>query len=206
MFALVCSGWCQCDEICQHSSVLETHVQVADTDLGFDVGTYNSGQGVLLDSGTSLIYFPRSVHRRFKSVFKREVRELGIRLPEAEEVEGATCWSITALGDSPAAASSGSGYAKFPELRMQLDSKGNGVPADKHGTSNRASMLTLRPTQYMFVHPSEEAPTHYCLGVLDNGPTGVVLGAIFMRHTRMTIDRGGGMVFFEPDDCGDHLE
>ena len=73
----------------------------------------------------------------------------------------------------------------------------------------------MRPTQYIFVHPSEQAPTHYCLGVLDNGPTGVVLGAIFMRHTRMTIDRSGsgqpgvegsGMVFFEPDDCGDHLK
>ena len=190
-------------------------MQVGDTDLGIEQNTFNSGQGVLLDSGTSLSYFPRSAHRRFLSVFKKEMRQVGVKLPQAEEVEGATCWSIALMGDSPAEASSGSGYAKFPDLHMQFQAKGNGISPDQHGSASRASKLRVRPTQYVFVHPSEQAPTHYCLGVLDNGPTGVVLGAIFMRHTRMTIDRrgsgepgveGSGMVFFEPDDCGDHLK
>ncbi len=189
-------------------------LQIGDTDLGIEQNIFNSGQGVLLDSGTSLNYFPRSAYRRFLSVFKKEMHQSGVKLPQAEEVEGASCWSIASMSDSSAAASSGSGYSKFPELHMQFGSKGNGVSSDQHGSASRASRLRLRPTQYMFVHPSEEAPTHYCLGVLDNGPTGVVLGAIFMRHTRMTIDRSGsgnpgvegsGMVFFEPDDCGDQL-
>jgi len=30
-------------------------------------------------------------------------------------------------------------------------------------------------------------------------------GAIFMKHTRMTIDRAGQMVHFEPDSCGDKI-
>ena len=188
--------------------------QVGDTELGIEQSIYNSGQGVLLDSGTSLMYFPRAAHRRLLSVFHKEMRELGILLPKAEEIEGASCWTIETVGGSSAAASSGSGYAQFPELHVQFASKGNGVAADQHGSASRASRLRLHPTQYIFVHPSEEQPTHYCLGVLDNGPSGVVLGAIFMRHTRMTIDRrasgdageGSGMVFFEPDDCGDRLE
>lgn len=41
----------------------------------------------------------------------------------------------------------------------------------------------------MFNHPQVKNPTHYCYGILDNGPAGLVLGSLFQRHFFMTIDR-----------------
>ena len=191
----------------KHYIVGMKNLMIADTDLGVDQTVFNSGQGVLLDSGTSLIYLPRAAYRRFGSVFARECGHMGLTLPNKEVVEGADCWAIAGLGSAatPEGATNGSGYAMFPELRLQFASKGNGVEADATGSASRSSLLRVAPAQYMFVHPSEEQPTHYCSGVLDNGPTGTVLGAIFMKHTRMTIDRAAQMVYFERDSCGDAL-
>eukprot|EP01043_Picozoa_sp_COSAG02_P103580 COSAG02_NODE_39592_length_415_cov_0.920886_1_plen_138_part_11 len=47
----------------------------------------------------------------------------------------------------------------------------------------------------MFSHPSVEDPTHFCYGNLDNGNAGLVLGSLWMRHFRLTIDREQGPVF-----------
>ena len=168
----------------KHYIVGMKNLMVADTDLGVDQSVFNSGQGVLLDSGTSLIYLPRAAYRRFSTVFVRECKHMGLALPKKELVEGADCWPIAQLeardgGDTVQAtaegATDGSGYAMFPDLLLQFASKGNGVEADATGSASRSSRLRVKPTQYMFVHPSEEHPTHYCSGVLDNGATGVVL-------------------------------
>jgi hypothetical protein len=42
------------------------------------------------------------------------------------------------------------------QLRLQFAHKGNGISSDKHGSASRASALQIKPTQYMFVHPSED--------------------------------------------------
>ena len=160
--------------------------KLGNTDLDVSSAVFNSGQGVLLDSGTSLIYLPHSAYMRFRTAFAKETQKLSLGRPTV--VEGADCWPVEKVKGGRAAAVSGVGLEEFPTLHLVFAG---------------AATMDLHPVHYMFLHPSEDEPTHWCSGVLDNGPTGTVLGAVFFRHQEVVIDRKTGRVHFTPNECGD---
>jgi len=147
------------------------------TAAGLGSQHYNNGHGAIIDSGTSLNYFPRTVYQRLLTLFQLEAR--GLKLPRAERIDGADCWRTAAAPN---------GIASFPTFSVEFEGAG---------------LVEFGPIHYMFNHPQVIAPTHYCYGILDNGPTGLVLGSLFMRHLFMTLDREGQKVHMATDHCGD---
>jgi hypothetical protein len=131
----------------------------------------------IIDSGTSIMYWPDSAHALFHAAF--DLAAAGLRLGAARIIEGARCWPV-----GRAAA----GIASFPTLSIEFA---------------EAGLQEFSPLHYIFSHPSVGAATHYCNGVDTNGNSGLVFGALFMRHFRTTIDRAGARVYMVPDSCGD---
>ena len=152
-------------------------MKVGNTDLGLDSKTYNSGHGAIVDSGTSLSYFPRQAYQRMRTVFGQETKSMN--LGRAERIDGADCWRVNKVPG---------GIASFPTYSVDFD---------------EAGMTEFHPVHYMFNHPQVKRPTHYCYGILDNGPAGLVLGSLFQRHFFMTIDREAKRIYMVPDMCGD---
>lgn len=148
---------------------------------------YRSGRGVVLDSGTSLIYVPHAVYNHARVVLAKETKHL--HLGPEEEIDGALCYKAD---DQKYPL----GISMFPKLKIRFGRIGDSADETVH---------VLHPVHYMFLHPELRNPTHYCFGILDNGPSGTVLGALFMRHFKTTIDRDTEKVFFVPDECGDSL-
>eukprot|EP01052_Picozoa_sp_SAG31_P030380 SAG31_NODE_3112_length_4661_cov_9.186760_3_plen_375_part_00 len=53
-------------------------MQVGSSPLDVGASVFNSGGGVLVDSGTSLIYLPRSASKRYREVFKKETHTMNL--------------------------------------------------------------------------------------------------------------------------------
>ena len=68
-------------------------MKVGPTDLGIDSKVYNSGHGAIIDSGTSLSYYPRQVYQRMRQVFAQETKKMD--LGKAERIDGADCWRVS---------------------------------------------------------------------------------------------------------------
>eukprot|EP01051_Picozoa_sp_SAG22_P028388 SAG22_NODE_9991_length_559_cov_1.454348_1_plen_185_part_11 len=102
-----------------------------------------------------------------------------MNLGTGRTIDGVRCWEVDRV---PA------GIAAFPTLSIGFAESG---------------IHEFSPVHYMFNHPSVGRATHYCNGVDNNAPHGLVFGALFMRHFRTTIDRAGARVYMVPDSCGD---
>lgn len=98
-----------------------------------------------------------------------------------ERIDGADCWRVARAPPE--------GISAFPSLHIQFQ-----------GTE----LIEFSPLHYMFHHPQEADPTHFCYGILDNGATGTVLGSLFMRHLLMTIEKDERQVYMQADSCGEH--
>lgn len=152
-------------------------MKIGKTGANLGSSQYNNGHGAIIDSGTSLCYFPRTVHQRLLNIFQMETRAL--KLPRAERIDGADCWRTH---------SAPGGISSFPSFSVEFEGAG---------------LVEFGPIHYIFNHPQVINPTHYCYGILDNGPTGLVLGSLFMRHIFMTLDREQNKVHMKTDHCGD---
>eukprot|EP01043_Picozoa_sp_COSAG02_P000765 COSAG02_NODE_14_length_56855_cov_512.793661_46_plen_409_part_00 len=67
-------------------------MKVGSIDLGIDSKVYNSGHGAIIDSGTSLSYYPRQVFQRMRQVFAQETKHMNLGKPE--RIDGADCWRV----------------------------------------------------------------------------------------------------------------
>ena len=128
-----------------------------------------------------------------------------MNLGRAERIDGADCWKVHKVPG---------GLASFPTYSVDFDQAGMTEfhpvhcaqpclltlpshslastrlwPCPSEGCVALADVCGVRWRADMFNHPQVKNPTHYCYGILDNGPAGLVLGSLFQRHFFMTIDR-----------------
>ena len=88
-------------------------MKVGNSDLGLDQKIYNSGHGAIIDSGTSLSYFPRQAYQRMRTVFGKETESMN--LGRAERIDGADCWKVHKVPG---------GLASFPAYSVDFDQAG----------------------------------------------------------------------------------
>lgn len=88
-------------------------MKVGNSDLGLDQKIYNSGHGAIIDSGTSLSYFPRQAYQRMRTVFGKETESMN--LGRAERIDGADCWKVHKVPG---------GLASFPTYSVDFDQAG----------------------------------------------------------------------------------
>ena len=133
--------------------------------FGLNASDYNEGTfwGALVDSGTTLTLLPSKVYYRAAQLFDEKAAHL--KLPKAKSIFDARCWPLNV---------SNAGMSVFPTFSIQFEG---------------GTRVKVRPEHYMFLHPSVADATHYCNGLANNGYSGLVLGALFMRYFRVTIDR-----------------
>ena len=65
-------------------------MKVGGTGLGLSRQVYATGHGAIIDSGTSLSYYPRQVYQKMRAVFTQETESM--RLGRGERIDGADCW------------------------------------------------------------------------------------------------------------------
>jgi hypothetical protein len=152
-------------------------MKVGATGLGLSQSVYNMGHGAIIDSGTSLSYYPRQAYQRMRQVFSQETRSMN--LGRGERIDGADCWRVERAPG---------GLSSFPTYSIEFEGTG---------------LQEFHPVHYMFNHPQVKNPTHYCYGILDNGMAGLVLGSLFQRHFFMQIDRENNKIHMVTDMCGD---
>ena len=61
--------------------------QVGATGLGLSASVYSMGHGAIIDSGTSLSYYPRQAYQKMRTVFASETKNMNlgraVRAPES---------------------------------------------------------------------------------------------------------------------------
>lgn len=124
---------------------------VGKTTLGLGPSTYNTGHGAIIDSGTSLNYYPRQAYQKMRAVFQQETKWMN--MGRAERIDGADCWTVDKVPG---------GISSFPTYSVEFEGTG---------------LIEFHPIHYMFNHPRVQNPTHFCYGILDNGSAGLVLGS-----------------------------
>ena len=67
-------------------------MKVGATGLGLDRSVYATGHGAIIDSGTSLSYYPRQAYQKMRTVFSKETESMN--LGRAERIDGADCWRV----------------------------------------------------------------------------------------------------------------
>jgi hypothetical protein len=127
-------------------------MKVGPTDLGVDSKVYNTGHGAIIDSGTSLSYYPRQVYQRMRQVFASETK--GMNLGKAERIDGADCWRVSKVPG---------GLSSFPTyVSFRLPPPSPSLPPAHSSPSPSASSAAAPPSP----HPRRYHPPRLALNVL----------------------------------------
>ena len=146
---------------------------------------FSEGYGTVLDSGTTFTYVPTAVFRAFIARLDEQV------VGGLTRVEGPdpsypqdVCYGASA------------GTAPSPTL----DSLENFFPTLTVAFEGGAS-LALPPANYLFIHGKIAGA--FCVGVMDNGRAGTLIGGVTVRDVVVEYDmeEGDGRVGFAVADC-----
>ena len=155
---------------------------------------FATGYGTVLDSGTTFTYVTTPVFESYKRTL-----DAAALAPEGtlERVPGPdpsypddVCYKLSAANAPPLTED---GLADvFPNLTMKF-------------AGEDALTLELPPKNYLFIHGV--VPGAFCLGVMDNGAAGALLGGITARDVLVEYDlTGEGRVGMVVADCARVLE
>ena len=153
-----------------------------------DLGTgplWSEGAGVVLDSGSTFSFLPRSAAAALRSAVTAAAEDAGCDLVTSPASDyGDPCWQVVE-GEGGAAAVDDAVSAALPAWRL----------AFSDGPS-----LTLPPTHYMVPHVTR--PGAACLGVYASPEgRGSILGAAWMRGLLVEVDASAGTVALTRADC-----
>ena len=146
---------------------------------------FSEGYGTVLDSGTTFTYVPTAVFRAFIARVDEHV------LGALRRVEGPdpTYPQDVCYGASPGTTPS-----------LALDTLGDFFPTLAVSFEGGAS-LALPPANYLFIHGKIAGA--FCVGVMDNGPAGTLIGGVTVRDVVVEYDMetDDGRVGFAVADC-----
>jgi len=134
---------------------------------------FNVGYGTVMDSGTTFTYVPTKVFNAFAAALHTQVGAKLIKIPGPDPgYPGDICYQ----GQGVSRATLGH---HFPNLGIFFEA---------------GAALDLPPSNYLFIHGKEGGA--FCLGVMDNGGSGTLIGGITVRNTMVgrcrltTVDPG----------------
>eukprot|EP00743_Colponemidia_sp_Colp-15_P008523 GILK01009271.1.p1 GENE.GILK01009271.1~~GILK01009271.1.p1 ORF type:complete len:558 (-),score=40.79 GILK01009271.1:325-1962(-) len=143
---------------------------------------WNTHYGTVIDSGTTFAYLPTQAYTRLISAFNRFCSEPGHCLHDSRRNVRSSkqaCY-VMSSGDANTTAAR---IQTFPVLDVIFE----GIA------------VKWRPSEYLY-SPNNVGDV-FCLGIDDNGPTGTVLGGIFMREFDIIFDRQNKRIGFARADC-----
>lgn len=152
--------------------------------------------GTVLDSGTTFTYLPTAVFGSFKNILDQHITENNklqkIPGPDPDFPED-VCYGpiVVGLDDDSSLTSAPTQQTLsdfFPNLTL---------------TFQGGLELMLPPANYLFIH-SDAQPNTFCVGVMDNGSAGTLVGGITTRNVLVEYDMSGdgpGKVGLAVADC-----
>lgn len=155
-------------------------IYVNEVQLSLDPSTFSTGYSTVLDSGTTFSYLPsKAFHAFAESVSSYAIARGLFSVPGPDPDYADICFGGAASHEDL------EGLQKvFPVAKFTF----------KGGVT-----LELSPLQYLFVHTFNSGK--YCLGIFDNGDSGILLGGITFRNVLVQYDIGRNRVGFGKASC-----
>lgn len=155
-------------------------IHVNGVELELEVSTFTTGYSTVLDSGTTFSYLPTDAFRAFAdSVSSYAIARGLFSVPGPDPDYEDICF-----GGAPSHEDLEGLQKVFPLAKFTFK---NGV------------QLELTPLQYLFVHTFNSGK--YCLGIFDNGDSGILLGGITFRNVLVQYDVAKNRVGFGKASC-----
>ena len=152
---------------------------------------FAEGYGTVLDSGTTFTYVPTAVFNNYVSVLDAAVLGALERVPGPQPSLYPDDVCYAAVATAPPLTDHGL-VDVFPNLTLRF-------------AGDERLELELPPKNYLFIH--ETVAGAFCLGVMDNGFAGTLLGGIITRDVLVEYDlTGEGRVGMVVTDCARVLE
>jgi len=143
--------------------------------LALNKHLFASGYGTVMDSGTTFTYLPTEAFNAFANAVEAFTRTKKLpRTPGADPQYNDICWKDA------------------PKDWMKLDTVFPIVEFEFSGAKVR-----MLPYRYLF----RQGDTSYCLGVFDNGNSGVLVGGVSVRNMLVQYDRRNKRIGFLETDC-----
>ena len=130
-----------------------------------EAGDFNVGYGTVMDSGTTFTYVPTKV---FNAVAAELGRQLEGKMEKIPGPDPAYPTDICYYKEGQTQSNLGEDY---PTLTLTFEG---------------GARLDLPPSNYLFIHGKREGA--FCLGVMDNGRQGTLIGGITVRNTMVEYD------------------
>lgn len=148
--------------------------------LELEPSIFSTGYSTVLDSGTTFSYLPsKAFHAFAESVSSHAIARGLFSVPGPDPDYADICFGGASSHDDL------EGLQKvFPIVKFTF--KGNVT-------------LELSPLQYLFVHTFNSGK--YCLGIFDNGDSGILLGGITFRNVLVQYDVARNRIGFGKASC-----
>jgi len=155
-------------------------IHVNGIELGLEPSIFTTGYSTVLDSGTTFSYLPSKAFRAFADSVSSYAIARGL---------------FSVPGPDPDYADICFGGASSHE---DLEGLERVFPLAKFIFKGNVT-LDLSPLQYLFVHTFDSGK--YCLGIFDNGDSGILLGGITFRNVLVQYDVARNRVGFGKASC-----
>eukprot|EP00798_Chlamydomonas_sp_ICE-L_P013245 gene13245-19081_t len=145
-------------------------------DIGVNKDRYAEGYGSVFDSGTTFTYLPTDAFQKISKLIKAVAQEKGLKsAPGSDPSYNDICWQ-----GAPTNWDDLESY--FPPITFKFA---------------EGAVLTSPPYRYLF----KIGEGKYCLGLMDNGHGGTLIGGVSVRNVLVQYDRRHNRMGFLEVDC-----